>query len=140
MASLHPSQDPRNQLIGPYSPSLRSLFSGVMMVHPRRDYPTRDPTTLMSGSRLSTTSTRSAYPLTIPMWSIHEHMIFPEALIRVFQGGKPPTQNDNTNIHLLNHSGSSIIRLLPVSAPDLKLSLLGDFRLCVLRKEAPTRE
>ena len=36
---------------------LIALFSGVMTIHPRREFPTRDPLTSTSGSRLFTSST-----------------------------------------------------------------------------------
>ena len=117
MASLYLSQDSRNLLIAPPA-ILRAFFSEVMTVHPRRDSPTRDPTTSTSGSRLSTSSTGFVNPLTSPMRPTHDH-IFLE-LLSLFRRGKPPLENDNTSIYLRNHSGSSLIRLLPVSAPWLK--------------------
>ena len=82
MAFLHPSQDPQNLLIGPHSASLRALFSGVMIVHPRRDSSTRGPTTLTSDSWLSTFSTGSANLLISLMRLIHER-IFLENFFRV---------------------------------------------------------
>ena len=37
MASLHPSKDSRNLLIGPRSAGLQAFFSRVMTEHPRMD-------------------------------------------------------------------------------------------------------
>ena len=87
-----------------------------------------------SGSLLSVSSTVSAKPLTSPLRPVREH-IFSENFICVFKRGKPPLENDNTGIHLRNHSGSSLISLLPISTLCLKTS--SDTSICVFQGEKP---
>jgi len=120
-----------------HRPPLIQPMSSLLWSHDRtfeEGLPHRDPTTPMFGSLHP--------PQDLPIHSpaskqpIHER-VFPETSIRVFRGGKPPLENGNTGIHLRNHSGSSLIRLLPVSAPWLKASFTRRLPSVCSEEESP---